>query len=698
MRIKFREGTILGDTYIIPAFDFDYETARAEIPGAFNTSGYNTSGIITVSGERFEKFKVVSNQLYKYLPANIPRPRSQYGDDGLEDAILPLNTNIQDGHVFDWAAKGGFEEITGGEPADFHTNPHYVFVYLTHPSSCYSDMRPTQSYRVQSDIWYTKSAGNTNLLDKMGKFGKVIYTDAGGHMSVYQNMYFDSYWQPKPVLIGNGPQAGGAYGQSSQNKVVYAVCNRNNVPLVNSQSEDNRYRMYFNEYNTLDGTLQSNIDAWRNKAQSYFFIHYTVNGEEMYGVCYAQFSGYGDADYPTRIGVIALGADWWGGSIVPGGGGSGTWGSQTVVAGGSGSFDAPSNSRGDSTGSGVAAIAATARSALDAFFTGTHGFKIHQILAADISDIFAQLYSSSFIDMFRVGMYTPLSAVLSMHLLPEKLLNITSSTSDLIISGYNVSANLPTPKPYPIISSISSLTAHESPTLALDTFDFGAYFDAFPDFAPYTDIYLHLPYIGTIQLDTNAVQHGRLRVDYICDAVSGNVAAYVWCEDLNGVSTYKYIATGNAAYSIPLFTMQQDGTPLGKIFTSGIGLASAAATGNAAGMLNAGIGVAAGLFDAATAQHSTQVVGTFNGNAGMISDSVCWLEIVRPQWVEPEHYQLLKGEISMLSGKLSDYGSGMPYEGYVQVQDIDTDGIQASADEIDQIEQILRSGIYVNAK
>lgn len=688
MRIKFREGTILGDTYIIPAFDFDYEKAKQEIPAAFNTTGYNTNGIVDISGERFEKFRVVSDMLYKYLPANIPRPLSQYGDDGLEDAILPMNTNIQDGHIFDWATKGDFEEIEGGEPADFHTNPHYVFVRLTHPSNCYSDMRPTQSYRVQSDSWYTKSTGYTNLLDKKGKFGKIIYTDAGGHMSVFQNMYFETYWQPKPVLIGNGPQAGSVYGQNAQNKVVYAVCNRSNTPLVDSQSGDNRYRMYYNEYNTLDGSLQSNIDSWQNKPQSYFFIHYTVNGEEMYGVCYAQFSGYGDADYPTRIGVIALGSDWWGGSIIPGGGGGGSWGSDTVIGGGQGVWTFPSDDRGDTTGATVAAIATTRRTALQAFYTASHGYQIHQILPNEMQNIFGLLYDDSFFSRYTQSMFNPLSAVISLHLLPTALCNPTATKTALTLSGYDVSANLPTPQNFPLVDCMHA--AH------IGSLDIAAT-DTFIDYAPYTRAYLHLPYVGVLDIDINAIAAGSISVDYLTDAMTGNCAAYVTCIDRDGHAAIKYCATGNCAYSLPMFSAAQDGAAVGKIVSSTLGLAMSAITGNPSTALSAVGGIAGGLFDAATSQRNTQITGTIGGNPGMISDTQCYLEIVRPVWANPQHYQQLDGLPSLLSGTITAFNEyGDAYTGYIRVVSLETDGIQAAQDELIEIETLLRSGIFIN--
>jgi hypothetical protein len=255
-------------------------------------------------------------------------------------------------------------------------------------------------------------------------------------------------------------------------------------------------------------------------------------------------------------------SEFWGDSIISGGGGENHWGPISIPGGGSGSFEiSKQDSRGDPDGHAVADRAGDIRSALDPFFTGSNGLKLHQLLSAAIPDIYALLYadtSGAFLRRYEQSMYNPLSAIVSVHLLPEKLVHLTGSNSDLTASGYNISQNLPTPQTFPIVSSIGSYPKKDGSTYGtgLDSFDFEAYFDAFQDFAPYTQVRLHLPYCGVIDIDTDAVMHGKLQVSYICDAISGNVAAYVWCQDKDGRSTYSYVATGNAALSLPMFAAQ----------------------------------------------------------------------------------------------------------------------------------------------
>ena len=418
-------------------------------------------------------------------------------------------------------------------------------------------------------------------------------------------------------------------------------------------------------------------------------VSYKINDLQMYGVALVKWITKSGRDYIKSLEVYAIPEQFWRGSILEDGGGD--WGSQTTTGGGDGAWSFPSNSRGDTSGALASDIADAARSSLDAFFTGANGFKLHQLLAADIPDIYGALYSTSFIERYQNTLYSPLSAVLSMHMLPAALVDTAhaTTTSDLTLSGYNITSQV-THTQYP---QLPTVYAHHVGSVVIDATD------TYLDYAPYTNAYLHLPYIGVLTLDINAIATGTVSVDYITDAITGNCTALITCTDRDGNTQPKYVAQGNAAYSLPMFAVNQDGSGVGKIVSSGIGVAMSALSGNAAGVMGGAAGIVSGAFDAAMARSNTQITGAFAGNAGMISDTMVWLEIVRPQWCAPQNYQLIRGIPSQLSGMIAsfnEYGDG--YTGYLRILDIDMDGIQATDDEQQQIEQILRSGIFVNEK
>lgn len=713
-QIRFREGTILGDTMVIPCFDFNYDLAKQEIPGAFNTSGYNTNGVVDRGGERFEKFKIISDQLYKYFPANIPRPRSQYGDDGLESAILPMNMNVESNKTFDWAAKG-FEVVTE-EPTDLNTNPHYCYAYTSSPGGART-FRPIASYLI-NETWGTGS-NYQNLLDKEGKLGKVIFTEAGGHLAVFQSMYYTSNWQPKPVDIGSNPSAQGTNNLSSERKVVYCVCNRENVPIITTVSGDARFSCYFDDYNTILSTLWSNDAIWNNTAQSFFFIHYTVNGEEMYGVCYAKFSGYGENDYPQAIGVIGLGAEFWGTSIVPGGGGgSGEWGSKTVREGGNGTFSRETTQR-DKANPGASAVnvVVNTNTTLEQVFgdsSPTTKGKV-TLQTCSVNALTEALYSEDFIKAYTNAYYNPMSGIPVCHMLPLPFVQAYSQTEtiNMTASGLELTNESPGGTKTPVVAYRIPPTTH----IDSNVLDFTQlYYDAFPDFDGFTRMKLHLPYIGEVDINPNWCMGGRLQVTINCDCITGNLAAWIWCEDKDEQSGYMKIATGNCSRPIPIASMSRDPASIGKIASGLItavgGLAAVAAapvTGGASLVAGGAAAIAGGSVAAINGavqmehQRTTQVQYDNSGAVGALGDMKYWLEITRPVWVEPENYQALYG-LPAYTGRTiiecpqkDNPEATQAFEGFLVIDSIDLTGIEGPTEEEKQmIEEQLAKGVFID--
>ena len=348
--------------------------------------------------------------------------------------------------------------------------------------------------------------------------------------------------------------------------------------------------------------------------------------------------------------------------------------------GGAGVFTEASDNRGDGTAVAVSYEIAIRSSAFDTA-VNSGGFNVYQILASDMPEIMDILFGSGYFSRFANTMYNPLSAIISYHLLPSSLCTATAVSKNLKCGGYDVSTQMTTPKQYPIMSP---LTTYHVGNVSLIR-----YFDAFPDFAPYTKLKLHLPYVGEIELDPNKCMYGELAVDYVCDVVSGNVAAWIWCKDKDGDSTWIATATGNAAYSLPMFSQQQDGGAIGKL-TGGIAqLAIGAASGN---VLTAAGGIGGIVSGAVTAaSHQTVISGSFGGNAGILCDTVCWLEITRPQWVQTPNYQPQHGIPSYIGASIGE----LDLTGFVRCERIELDQIPCTDPEKDEIMQILSQGIYI---
>ena len=424
------------------------------------------------------------------------------------------------------------------------------------------------------------------------------------------------------------------------------------------------------------------------------FVSYVYDDVQYYGMALITMSGVSADAYPVRIQAQLFSASFWGDSIISGGSSGGNWGADTVIDGGNGTFSAASDPHGDGTGTDIA-LTVTALNSASAYFAAQGGINIYRLDGSGgnisgLTGILQILFSSDYFTKFLTSMYNPLSAVLSAHLLPRALTTASGTARHVTAGGFDVSDYMS--------GSPSAAVAGQFTQLHFAPIDIPHFSDSFADFAPYTSAKLHLPYCGVIDIDINKCMGGKLGVDYVCDAISGNVAAWVWVSDPKDANSkqYAYIATGNAAYSFPMFAETQSGAAVGKLIGAAGSAVIGAATGNpfaAAGALSAGL-------DAVLTGHNTQISGTFTGNVGVLTDPLCWLEITRPLWVQPSAYQQLHGITSQLSGTLADSGgeSHTPYSGYVVVSEIDLNTVNATDAELQEIERLLKSGVFIRTE
>ena len=443
MRMRLHVDSTIGDEYIYPIYNINYDTLAA-LPNFITTIGP-----VTAEGYTIHKFYVQNDAglITTGIPATVPRFPEQTGN------ILPQRfayTEELGGikyleHWFD----SDYWQVLGTQPADWATGTNYAKVPDTSGTYRYVITKVAQ----RSDSF----VANASYLDKKRMICRAFYTDKGGHFAVFKGGSYDRttrytcQWAAgRPPMNWNDTTA------AIQQKYMFVSDKTGNV---------------FNTSFYISRTTEA-ADAGLAYNSNFVFVHYKVSATEFYGIAEILYDGWTDNPTPIRIMVCGIDASFWADNLYPGGDpGQGTWGSKTQIGGGQGSFDWPSDIRGDGTGAIGEAIATEARSATDAFFTGSNGFKLHQILAADIPDIYGALYSSSFLDRYQHAMYSPLSAVLSVHMIPQKLLDLAHATtnSDLTLSGYNVSTQV-TNKQYPQIPTVFSYHLAKITLDATDTY------------------------------------------------------------------------------------------------------------------------------------------------------------------------------------------------------------------------------------
>lgn len=221
-------------------------------------------------------------------------------------------------------------------------------------------------------------------------------------------------------------------------------------------------------------------------------------------------------------------------------------------------------------------------------------------------------------------------------------------------------------------------------------YDFGE-LDGTGDFLDFTQtkFALFLPFVGTINLNTNAMQWRRLQVDYYIDAYNGNIVYWVYTQSVDSDTDQLYgTYSGNCAIDIPMSGVGESGSALGKITnlvsSLGVGAVSIAA-GNPIGVA----GAAAGVLDSMMPTYYVDRSGAVDTNGTSVDAWRISLKISMPHE--------LRVDSSKLLGRPSYFRStiGALPAGRHQCQGVDVEGIpNATAAEKQQIKMILEGGFY----
>lgn len=305
---------------------------------------------------------------------------------------------------------------------------------------------------------------------------------------------------------------------------------------------------------------------------------------------------------------------------------------------------------------------------------GANGVHLYIIDAANYGAVLDALWGSGSLSdalwsRWKNYKFNPLQGIVSSHYIPFELLPVAGSSAIIRMAGVDLT-------PHTAAVCSSQIGSHNLGSLSIPEF-----FGSALDYSPYTQMRLFLPFCGWIDIDPDRVVGGSLAVTYLCDAVSGDVCAYVICTDRTGTASYMYTATGNCAVTLPV-TGNDQGT--GQVLSSLSGAVMGAVMGNP-------LGVASGLLGVVTAQHHMQQTGSFSGSVSLISDLTCRLQIIRPVQSTPKYGQQLRGRPSDIGCLIGD----LIGTGWSSFDAVHADIEGATVDECREIERLLHEGVIL---
>ena len=215
--------------------------------------------------------------------------------------------------------------------------------------------------------------------------------------------------------------------------------------------------------------------------------------------------------------------------------------------------------------------------------------------------------------------------------------------------------------------------------------------NGYTDYSPFTDMYLYLPYIGSVQLDTDIYMGKTLNITYRCDILTGDCVAF-----LKVNNSIKATYNGNLRFSVPMTSA--DYTQMWTTFLTTCtgaltGVAGAAAAGAEAGAVDVATGAIKGgagkLSQSKGIKPEIQISGQVQSTNGLLGVQKPYLEIRRPNLCIPEGQKVIEGYPSLISSSLSSLS------GYTEVEEIHLSIPGATKEELEEIELLLKEGVIL---
>ena len=200
------------------------------------------------------------------------------------------------------------------------------------------------------------------------------------------------------------------------------------------------------------------------------------------------------------------------------------------------------------------------------------------------------------------------------------------------------------------------------------------------DYDPYTKFQIYLPYVGIKPLLADEIMGKSIHVKYHCDILTGACNCFVKC---GGSVLYSF--NGQCSTQIPI-----SGNDWRNTISAAINIA-----GQAAGMYVTG-GATAPMAISSIAQsavnglkQTVEKSGSLSGTGGMLAIQKPYLIATRPKQAVPKNQNKFTGYPAFITRTLSSCS------GYTEVYSCHLENIPCTSDELNEIENLLKSGVIL---
>lgn len=299
---------------------------------------------------------------------------------------------------------------------------------------------------------------------------------------------------------------------------------------------------------------------------------------------------------------------------------------------------------------------------------GSHGnnglWSIYNPTINELKSLGGYLWSSNIIEILQKFLNNPMDCIISLH-----MIYATPSTNGKqnIILGYldsGVSANVVDNQFINIDCGSVNTTEY-----------FG---DARDYVSPYTNVECYLPFIGIVKLKTEDIIGSNINIIYTLDVLTGAILCKIFVTK-NGAKQQLYTFNGNASVQIPLTGSDRTRLLSGAITGAVAGITAGGLIGAVAG------GVAGGLMGGTSIERS----GNFSANSGALGIKKPYLIISRKTPYDADNYNDYYGYPTNKTVVLNNC------KGFTRVKDIHVNIPNATNEEKNEIETLLKTGIII---
>ena len=282
-----------------------------------------------------------------------------------------------------------------------------------------------------------------------------------------------------------------------------------------------------------------------------------------------------------------------------------------------------------------------------------------QLSAFMMGNSLESLWAKTFIDL--------VDCIISLSILPVS--PTTAGNAEITIGGYasGVYSDYVTDQYF--VLDCGNLTVPE-------------FYGCYLDYAPYTEIEIYLPYIGSMRLDADTIVGKTINVTYHIDVLTGSCVAFISSD-----GTILYTFNGCCSQTVPI-TSEQYGNIAASILTLAGATAAVIATGGAAGAVIAG-GVAAAGSALNLSKQSVSKSGHLGGTAGLMAVQYPYLIITRPTVAWSENQNNFTGYPSFITSTIGSL------TGYTEFESVHLDGLTCTGDEKAELELLLKGGVIL---